>query len=339
MSQGVSRDEVYSLMNRIKDFSAKCRVIRDEIAKVIVGHDEVVEGVLTALLAGGHVLLEGVPGIGKTLIVKTFSEALDLSFSRIQFTPDLMPADVTGTMILIDREGKREFDFSPGPVFANLVLADEINRATPKTQSALLEAMQEKRVTVLGKTREIQPPFVVLATQNPIEMEGTYPLPEAQLDRFLVKIILKFPGADELQTVLERTTIGAEPRPGRIVSKDELLDMGRLVRDMQVENKSVLRYVARLVKATHPDDPGSTDMVRKFVRYGASPRGAQSLILCGKVRALMNGRPAVDFDDIRSTAPVSLRHRIILNFEGESSNIAADEIIREVMKKVPDLDV
>jgi MoxR-like ATPase len=339
MTTGVKKDELYALVSRISDFGEKCRQIMREISKVIVGHEEVIEGVLAALLSGGHVLLEGVPGIGKTLLVRTFAQALDLSFSRIQFTPDLMPADVTGTMLLVDREGKREFEFSPGPVFANLVLADEINRATPKTQSALLEAMQEKRVTVLGKTREISPPFVVLATQNPIEMEGTYPLPEAQLDRFLIKILLRFPAADELQTVLERTTIGQEPQPARILTKEELLEMTRLVRDMQIENKSILRYVARLIKATHPGDAHSTDLVGKYVRYGASPRGAQSLILCGKVKALMNARPAIDFDDIRSAAAVSLRHRIILNFEGESSGISTDDIIREVIKKVPDIDV
>jgi MoxR-like ATPase len=335
----VRKEDVYALMNQITSFAERCGVIKREISKVIVGHEEVIEGVLTALLAGGHVLLEGVPGIGKTLLVKTFSKALDLSFSRIQFTPDLMPADVTGTMILVDREGKREFEFSPGPVFANLVLADEINRATPKTQSALLEAMQERRVTVLGKTREISPPFVVLATQNPIEMEGTYPLPEAQLDRFMVKILLSFPGADELQTVMERTTIGKEPEPSRIVTKEQLDAMARLVRDMQIENKSILRYVARVVKATHPDDKSSSEMVRKYVRYGASPRAAQALILCSKVKALMSGRPAIDFEDIRNAAAVSLRHRIILNFEGESSNIATDAVIKDVIQKVPDLDV
>lgn len=335
---GVKREDVYALQDRISSFAEKCRDIKDEVSKVIVGHDEIIEGVLISLLAGGHVLLEGVPGIGKTLLVKTYSTALDISFSRIQFTPDLMPADVTGTMILIDKEGRREFEFSPGPIFANLVLADEINRATPKTQSALLEAMQEKRVTVLGKTREISPPFVVLATQNPIEMEGTYPLPEAQLDRFLVKILLNFPGAKDIQTVLERTTIGKEPQPARVVSRDDLLAMSSLVKDMQIENKSILSYAARLIKATHPDDKSSTDMVKKYVRYGASPRGAQSLIMCGKVKALINERPAIDYEDIKSTAIISLRHRIILNFEGESSNISTDAIISEVVDKVPDID-
>ena len=338
MSEGVKKEDVYALMDRIKAFGEQCDGIKREISKVIVGHEEVIEGVLIALLSGGHVLLEGVPGIGKTLLIKTFSQALDLSFSRIQFTPDLMPADVTGTMILIDREGKRDFEFSRGPIFANLVLADEINRATPKTQSALLEAMQEKRVTVLGKTRPIDPPFVVLATQNPIEMEGTYPLPEAQLDRFLIKILLKFPPADEIEAVLERTTIGKEPEPSKIISKDDLLDMSRLVQDMQIENKSILKYVARLIKATHPDDPHATDMVKKYVRYGASPRGAQALILCGKVRTLIRVRPAIDFEDIKSVAVTCLRHRIILNFEGESSNISTDAIIREVVEKIPDVD-
>jgi len=326
--------QIENLSKRIKVFAENFSAIKNEIRKVIVGNEKVIEGVLYALLAGGHVLLEGVPGIGKTLLVKTISKVLQLKFSRIQFTPDLMPADVTGTMILFERQGKKDFEFSPGPIFANLVLADEINRATPKTQSALLEAMQERKVTVLGESREIPPPFVVLATQNPIEMEGTYPLPEAQLDRFLIKIIMDFPGEDELQTIMERTTIGKEPEVLRVISKEELDSMIELVREMQIENRSIFRYVAKLVKATHPENPSSTPLVKKYVRYGSSPRGAQALILCSKVVALMDARPAIGHNDLKKVAKMCLRHRLILNFEGESSNVSTDTIIDEIINRI-----
>jgi MoxR-like ATPase len=327
-----------AILARIDGFARTCGDIRDEIGRVVVGHEEVVRGVLVSLLAGGHVLLEGVPGIGKTLLVRTFSTALDLTFSRIQFTPDLMPADVTGTMLLVDRgETGRTFEFNPGPIFANFVLADEINRATPKTQSALLEAMQEHRVTTMGTTHAIDPPFVVLATQNPIEMEGTYPLPEAQLDRFLVKILLEFPADDELSTIIERTTIGEEPAATRIADRERLLEMGRLVREMQIENRSVLSYVVRLVQATHPGSRGAPEQVSKYVRYGASPRGAQALVLGAKVLALMDGRPSVDFGDVRTMVPPALRHRIILNFEGESTGRSTDDVLQAVLDNVPEL--
>jgi len=334
----VRKDDVYALMGRIESFRDRCRAVRAEIGKVIVGNEEVVEGVLVALLAGGHVLLEGVPGTGKTLLVKTFARALDLSFSRIQFTPDLMPADVTGTMILVDRDGRRDFEFSRGPIFSNLVLSDEINRATPKTQSALLEAMQEKRVTILGQTHEIPLPFVVLATQNPIEMEGTYPLPEAQLDRFMLKILMRFPGSGELEAIMERTTAGSEPLPARAATREELAAMGELVRAMKVENRTILAYAAKIVGATHPDAKEATPMVRKYVRYGVSPRGAQALVWTGKVRALMDGRPCVDFADVRAGALACLRHRLILNFEGESSNVSTDAVITEVIEKTAEID-
>jgi len=318
-------------------FQETCRAISDEVGRVVVGHEEVVEGILVALLSGGHVLLEGVPGIGKTLIVRTFAQALDLSFSRIQFTPDLMPADVTGTMLLVDREGGRTFEFSKGPLFASFVLADEINRATPKTQSALLEAMQEHRVTTMGRTYTIDPPFVVLATQNPIEMEGTYPLPEAQLDRFLVKILLGFPGAAELTTILDRTTIGAQPEARRIADRARIIEMIAAARDMAVENRSTVGYVVRIVQATHPDSQTAPEAVRKYVRYGASPRGAQSILLGAKVRALMQGRVSIDFSDVRSMILPALRHRIILNFEGESTGQKTDDILSAVAGAVPEI--
>ncbi len=327
-----------ALVGRIARFGETCDRIRAEIGKVIVGHEEVVAGVLVSLLAGGHVLLEGVPGIGKTLLVRTFARALDLTFSRIQFTPDLMPADVTGTMLLVDRgESGRTFEFRKGPIFANFVLADEINRATPKTQSSLLEAMQEHRVTTMGTTYAIDPPFVVLATQNPIEMEGTYPLPEAQLDRFLMKILLDFPSGEDLRTIIDRTTIGETPEAGQVVDREELGRMIQLVRDMQIENKTVLDYVVRLVQATHPDGASAPDTVRKYVRYGASPRGAQALVLGAKVRALMDGRPSLGFQDVKAMAPLALRHRIILNFEGESTGQSTDEIISAALAAVREI--
>jgi len=325
------------IRGRAASFRETCDAIREEIGRVVVGHADVVEGILVSLLAGGHVLLEGVPGIGKTLLVRTFSEALDLSFSRIQFTPDLMPADVTGTMLLVEREGQRRFEFSKGPIFASFVLADEINRATPKTQSALLEAMQEHRVTTMGETWDIDPPFLVLATQNPIEMEGTYTLPEAQLDRFLVKIHLGFPDGAELGEILDRTTMGTQPSASKVADRERLIEMIRTVRDMTIENRSVVDFVVRLVQATHPGGEGAPGSVEKYVRYGASPRGAQALVLGAKVRALMDGRVAVDFDDVRKMVVPALRHRIILNFEGESAGRSTDEILEEVGEAVPEI--
>ncbi|MBW2261502.1 MAG: MoxR family ATPase [Deltaproteobacteria bacterium] len=333
-----AEEQAPSIESRVEAFKETCLSIREEVGRVIVGHEEVVEGVITALLAGGHVLLEGVPGIGKTLLVRTFSDALDLSFSRIQFTPDLMPADVTGTMLLVDKEGGgRKFEFNKGPIFASFVLADEINRATPKTQSSLLEAMQEHRVTTMGSTYSIDPPFVVLATQNPIEMEGTYTLPEAQLDRFLVKIMLRFPSDAELREILDRTTIGDQPQARKIADRARLLEMIETVRDMQIENRSVVDYVVRVIQATHPDADSASEPVKKYVRYGASPRGAQSLILGAKVRALMDGRVSVDFDDVRHMVLPALRHRIILNFEGESAGQSTDDILSSVLDHVPDV--
>jgi MoxR-like ATPase len=249
-----------------------------------------------------------------------------------------MPADVTGTMLLVDQEGGgRTFEFSKGPIFASFVLADEINRATPKTQSSLLEAMQEHRVTTMGSTYPIDPPFIVLATQNPIEMEGTYPLPEAQLDRFLVKILLRFPSDSELQEILDRTTIGDQPEAKKVADRARLLEMIDVVRDMQIENRSVVDFVVRVIQATHPDSEAASEPVQKYVRYGASPRGAQSLILGAKVRALMDGRFSVDFDDVRAMIHLALRHRIILNFEGESTGQSTDDILTSVVEHVPDI--
>ncbi len=310
--------------------------IESEIAHLMVGQEEVVRAVLTCMIAGSHALLEGVPGLGKTMLVRTFSDALDLQFSRIQFTPDLMPADITGTNILADQgDGRRVFQFQPGPIFANLILADEINRATPKTQSALLEAMQERTVTVANTIYPINRPFFVLATQNPLEMEGTYPLPEAQLDRFMFKLIVAFPRADELGEILRRTTAGHTPEVNTIASGYDIVRMGDLAREIPVASH-VNDYAVQLLLATHPDQPQAPESVRRFVRYGSSPRGAQSMILAAKIRALLSQRLNVAHEDLRAVAYPSLRHRIILNFEGEAERITSDQIIGDVIASVPE---
>ena len=309
--------------------------LRDEIGKVIVGHAEVVDGVLTCLFANGHCLLEGVPGLGKTLLVRTLSQTLSLAFSRIQFTPDLMPADIIGTnMVANDAEGKRHFQFSSGPVFANVVLADEINRATPKTQSALLEAMQERTVTVGGKRYPLDAPFLVMATQNPIEMEGTYPLPEAQLDRFFFKVLTQYPDAAELNAILERTTQVDEPHGEPVFSGEQILAWQQLVRSIAVA-PHVQDYAVRLTLATHPTGDAGIEAARKYVRYGASPRGAQAMLLAAKVRALNKQRYNVAFEDIAEAALPALRHRIILNFEAQAEGIAPDTIVERVLEEVP----
>lgn len=307
--------------------------IRDEIQKMIVGLTEVVEGVLICLLTDGHALLEGVPGLGKTLLVRTLSQTMNLKFSRIQFTPDLMPADVVGTNIVVDLpDGGRAFQFQAGPIFANVILADEINRATPKTQSALLEAMQERSVTVAGKTYQLEEPFIVLATQNPIEMEGTYPLPEAQVDRFFFKLLVKYPSLSEMMEILNRTTVEKLPDVETIIDGSRILEMRRLVRTVPIA-PHVQEYAVRIVLATHPESELSTDMVQRYVRYGASPRGAQALVLGGKVRALLDGRYNVAFEDVEAIAHPALRHRIILNFEGEAEGISTDRIIDEILQR------
>jgi len=319
-----------------EQFRAAAARIETEVGKYIVGQREVIRHTLIALIAGGHVLLEGVPGLGKTMLVRTLARVLDLRFARISFTPDLMPADVIGTDILEEAEdGRREFRFQPGPVFTNLLLADEINRATPKTQSALLEAMQERTVTVANRSYPLDPPFMVLATQNPIEMEGTYPLPEAQVDRFLFKVNVEYPSSPELVEILSRTTGEQEPEVAVVADGAAVLAMGALARQVPVASP-VADYAARLTMATHPENETAPERVRKFVRYGSSPRGAQALILGGKVTALLAGRYNVAFEDLRAVAPAALRHRILLNFEGQAEDVSTDDIIEEVVQEVPE---
>lgn len=313
-------------------FRSDFEKLRAEVGKVIVGHREIVDDTLLALVAGGHVLLEGVPGLGKTMLVRTLAEALHLKFQRIQFTPDLMPADVIGTNVVLDTEsGGRKFEFQQGPLFANLVLADEINRATPKTQSALLEAMQEHSVTVAGKTHRLPEPFFVLATQNPLEMEGTYPLPEAQLDRFLCKLLVKFPSATDIESILDRTTETAKPTAQPVLTGDRILEMSRLAREIPIAPE-IRRYGIGLVLGTHPDNPLATPMVTRFVRYGSSPRGAQSLILAAKIKAILDQRFHVAREDLKCVAAQVLRHRLILNFEGQAEGIPPDAIVEDLVK-------
>jgi MoxR-like ATPase len=319
----------------IQSFLQAYESLRAEIGKVIVGHEAIVEGTLIAIFGGGHVLLEGVPGLGKTLLVRTLSEVLDMSFNRIQFTPDLMPADILGTNIVMEAPGgRREFQFQRGPIFAHLVLADEINRATPKTQSAMLEAMQEKSVTAGGEIRKLAEPFFVLATQNPIDQEGTYPLPEAQLDRFFFKLIVGYPTGEELTEVLTRTTESARPEVARVLTKDQILVMQKLVRQVPVAGH-VKDYAVRLVLATHPKTETAAPISNQYLRFGSSPRGAQTLMLAGKVRALIQGRFNVSFDDIQAVATAALRHRLILNFEAEAEGITTDHIIAQILRDVP----
>ncbi len=320
----------------IEDFAAKVRDMETEIARVMVGQKEIIRHTLICLLAGGNVLLEGVPGLGKTMLVKTISQALSLEFKRIQFTPDLMPADIVGTSIISEEaDGKRTFQFQAGPIFANLVLADEINRATPKTQSALLEAMQEKTVTVGAKTRELPQPFFVLATQNPLEMEGTYPLPEAQMDRFLFKLLVRFPDENELESIIAMPSASDMSELSKVSDAAELLTMRKLVQEVPAAQR-VNSRVVRMILASHPDNPLAPEKVRKYVRYGASPRGGQALLAGSKVRALMEGRYNVAFEDIEELAYPSLRHRILLNFEGEAEGIAVDEIIADILDVTED---
>ena len=333
--------------NTPAEVKAKCDAFRErfgklkaEIGKVVVGHGDVVESVLIALFSGGNVLLEGVPGLGKTLLVRSLAQTLSLPFSRIQFTPDLMPADVVGTNIVMEDPdtGRRKFEFQKGPIFAQIVLADEINRATPKTQSALLEAMQERSVTVGGKTHKLEKPFIVLATQNPVEQEGTYPLPEAQLDRFIFKIVVGYGDLKDLLTILERTTGSLNPECSPVMDGPTILETQQLVRGVVVA-PHVMEYVGRLAMATHPGGPyaagGAEGPANKYVRCGASPRGAQAMLLGAKVRALIDGRYHVSFADVKTVAPMCLRHRLILNFEAEADRIEADAIVKQVIEKTP----
>ena len=320
--------------SQVQAFADSFARVKAEIAKVIVGQDEVVEGTLVALLAGGHVLLEGLPGLGKTMLVKALAAAVDLEFRRIQFTPDLMPADIVGTTILReDEQGRRVFEFQRGPIFGHVVLADEINRATPKTQSALLEAMQESSVTVGGTTHALQPPFLVLATQNPIELEGTYPLPEAQLDRFLLKLIVTHPDLEQLIAILDRTTGEDAAAPVKAAGRDQVLSLRQLVRRVPAA-RPVKEFAAKVALATHPDSPLAPPSAKSYVRFGASPRGAQSLLLCGKVLALARGRYHVALDDIRYWTKPALRHRLILNYEGEAAGVKPDQVLDEVLEKL-----
>jgi MoxR-like ATPase len=314
----------------VEQFADRARGIETEVKSVIVGQDDLVRQTLICLIANGHALLEGVPGLGKTMLVKTISDVIDCSFNRIQFTPDLMPADIVGTNVLIEQDGKREFRFQPGPVFANLLLADEINRATPKTQSALLEAMQEHQVSVARDRHKLEPPFFVLATQNPLEMEGTYPLPEAQLDRFLFKLWVPFPSEEDLVEIMERTTGVQMPQAKAAANAEEVVQMQRLARSVPIAPHAV-----SVLAATHPDAARAPELVKEYVRYGGSPRGAQALVLTGKIHALLDGRYNVSVDDIRAVALPALRHRVIRNFEGEAEGITSDAIVRSVLDAVP----
>jgi MoxR-like ATPase len=318
----------------IDQFRDRFSRITQEVARRIVGHDEIVNGTVTSLLAGGHVLLEGIPGVGKTSLVHTLADALHLKFSRIQFTPDLMPADIVGTNIVQEHShGGTFFEFQPGPIFANVVLADEINRATPKTQSALLEAMQDVSVSVGKTTYPLEQPFLVMATQNPIEMEGTYPLPEAQLDRFFFKLKVTYPSEAAMHEILDRTTRETDRTVTRVVDGPEIMDMRRIARSVPIA-RPVQAYAIRLTLGSHPGSPYATPLVTRYVRYGASPRAAQALVLAGKIQAINRGQAFVSIDDIRSAALPALRHRILLNFEGEADEVDTDSIVNELIASV-----
>ncbi len=318
---------------QVEQFRAKFGHLRDELARMIVGQGEIIDATLVAFFAAGHVLLEGVPGLGKTMLVRTLADAVNLKFSRVQFTPDLMPSDIIGTNIITeDEHGKKMFRFQPGPVFANILLADEINRATPKTQSALLEAMQEKHVTVAGTTHRVDEPFMVLATQNPLEMEGTYPLPEAQLDRFLFKLRVTYPTADDLHTILDRTTQTGAPRIKKVIDADEVRALRATVREVPM-TREVQAHAINLVLATHPENAAVAPLAKRFVRYGASPRGVQALILAAKIYALLDGRYHVSRADIDKAALPALRHRLILNFEGEAEGASSEQVLTEILAR------
>jgi MoxR-like ATPase len=331
---------VAEIEQRMVDARRSFAELKAEMARVIVGHEELIEQVFIALVCGGHCLLEGVPGLGKTLMVRSLGEILSLSFSRIQFTPDLMPADITGTNVLTDDpSGRKVFEFQKGPVFAHIVLADEINRATPKTQSALLEAMQEQSVTVGGKVHRLEQPFMVLATQNPIEMEGTYPLPEAQVDRFFFKLLLLYPNREELARIADLTTAAPAAALREVLDAAGIQQMRQWIRDVPLADV-VKDYAVRLVLASHPRQGGAkspSSLAQRFVLYGSSPRGLQSLILAAKARALLAGRPNVSFEDIRVMVPSSLRHRLILNLEADAEGIGAEKILAELIERVPEV--
>jgi MoxR-like ATPase len=325
-----------SIEKRAAEFAERYKAVHKQLSRVIVGHNDILHGVLTCLFVGGHCLLEGVPGLGKTLLVRTLAQTLNLDFSRIQFTPDLMPADILGTnMIIEDQAGRREFQFQKGPVFTQILLADEINRATPKTQSALLEAMQERSVSIAGNVYQLKAPFFVMATQNPIEQEGTYPLPEAQLDRFFFKLVVGYSSRDELNAIIDRTTKGVNVQPDKVMDGTEIVKWQQLVREVIVA-PHVQDYIARLTLATHPDGPFAVPITNQYLRWGSSPRGAQTLTLAAKVRALLSGRYNVSFEDVRRVFLPAMRHRVILNFEAEAEGIDPDKVLVEVLEKVPE---
>jgi MoxR-like ATPase len=332
--EDVSPARTQHVARSIDEFRERFVRITDQIGRRIVGHEDIVNGTVTSLLAGGHVLLEGIPGVGKTSLVHTLANVLHLKFSRIQFTPDLMPADIVGTNIIQEHShGGTFFEFQPGPIFANVVLADEINRATPKTQSALLEAMQDVSVSVGKTTYQLEEPFLVLATQNPLEMEGTYPLPEAQLDRFFFKLKVKYPAEEAMHEILERTTRDADPTVTRVVDGPEILEMRRVARSVPIA-RPVQGYAIRLTLGSHPTSEYATPLVKRYVRYGASPRAAQALVLAGKIQALNRAQAFVSVDDIRSMALPALRHRLLLNFEGEADEVDTDAIIMEMLQGI-----
>jgi MoxR-like ATPase len=325
-----------SIEKRAAQFSERYQSVYKQLGRVIVGHSDIVHGVLTCLFVGGHCLLEGVPGLGKTLLVRTLAETLDLDFSRIQFTPDLMPADILGTnMIVEDQAGRREFQFQKGPLFTQICLADEINRATPKTQSALLEAMQERSISIAGHVYKLDAPFLVMATQNPIEQEGTYPLPEAQLDRFFFKLVVGYSTRDELNTIIDRTTKGVHIQADKVMDGSEIVQWQQLVREV-ILAPHVQDYIARVTLATHPGGPFAVPITNQYLRWGSSPRGAQTLTLAAKVRALLSGRYNVSFEDVRRVFLPAMRHRVILNFEAEAEGVDPDKILLEVLEKVPE---
>ena len=327
---------VATMQQQAEEFRARYHAVREQIGKVIVGHDEIVHGVLTCLFVGGHCLLEGVPGLGKTLLVRTLSQALSLDFNRVQFTPDLMPADILGTNLVVENaEGRKSFEFQRGPIFTQICLADEINRATPKTQSALLETMQEGTVTISGVRYELKKPFFVMATQNPIEQEGTYPLPEAQLDRFFFKLVVGYSSREELATIVDRTTRGIRVEPARVMDGTEILKWQQLIREV-ILAQHVQDYVVRLILATHAGGPHAVPITNQYLRWGSSPRGAQTVALAAKVRALLEGRYNVSFEDVRRVYLPALRHRVILNFEAQAENIDTDQVLLQILEQVPE---
>ncbi len=325
-----------TMEKRAREFVDRYTAVKEQIGRVIVGHDEIVHGVLTCLFVGGHCLLEGVPGLGKTLLVRTLARTLDLDFNRIQFTPDLMPADILGTnMVMETSDGRRSFEFQRGPIFTQICLADEINRATPKTQSAMLETMQEGTVTAAGKCYQLKRPFLVMATQNPIEQEGTYPLPEAQLDRFFFKLLVDYSDRGQLSTIIDRTTRGEVIEPAQVMDGEEIQQWQQLVREVILASH-VQDYIVRLVLATHPDGQFALPITNQYIRWGASPRAAQAMALASKVRALLDGRYNVSFEDVRRVLLPAMRHRIIVNFEAQAEGIQPDQVLLELLENVPE---